>query len=59
MRSFHEVQLEHLREHGEEADELLRVGLDSADAGLDRTELAAWTAGCRVIMNLHETITRY
>ena len=59
LRAFHEVQLKHLREHGEEADELLRVGLDSADARMDRTELAAWTAVCRVLLNLHETITRY
>jgi hypothetical protein len=27
--------------------------------GLDRAELAAWTEVCRVILNLHETITRY
>ena len=26
---------------------------------LDRAELAAWTSVARVILNLHETITRY
>ncbi|MES2705182.1 MAG: PSD1 and planctomycete cytochrome C domain-containing protein [Verrucomicrobiota bacterium] len=28
-------------------------------AGQDPVELAAWTSVCRVILNLHETITRY
>ena len=27
--------------------------------GADESELAAWTQVCRVILNLHETITRY
>jgi hypothetical protein len=38
---------------------LLRVGLAPPHAGIDRSELAAWTEVCRVILNLHETITRY
>ena len=29
------------------------------DAATDKVELAAWTSVCRVILNLHETITRY
>jgi len=28
-------------------------------AGVDANGLAAWTNVCRVILNLHETITRY
>ena len=27
--------------------------------GSDADELAAWTQVCRIILNLHETITRY
>jgi hypothetical protein len=38
---------------------LLRVGLAPAPGGIDPTELAAWAEVCRVILNLHETITRY
>jgi hypothetical protein len=26
---------------------------------VDRTELAAWTQVCRVVLNLHETAVRY
>ena len=32
----------------------------SADSeNIDTIELATWTAVCRVVLNLHETITRY
>jgi len=27
--------------------------------GVNEPELAAWTQVCRVVLNLHETITRY
>jgi hypothetical protein len=40
------------------ADELLSVGATPVPAGLDKTELAAWTHVARVLLNLHETITR-
>ncbi len=42
------------------ADKFLHVGqqLPPAEMG-DKTELAAWTSVCRVILNLHEVITRY
>jgi len=43
----------------EEAAKLVRVGLSPPAAELNPTELAAWTSVCRVIFNLHETITRY
>lgn len=38
--------------------ELLSIGMSRAPAELDPVELAAWTTVCRVILNLHETITR-
>lgn len=40
------------------AEALLKVGLKSAPADLDAAELATWTSIARVILNLHETITR-
>ena len=40
------------------ADALLKVGNMPVPAGCDHAELAAWTHVSRVLMNLHETITR-
>ncbi|MES2924902.1 MAG: PSD1 and planctomycete cytochrome C domain-containing protein [Verrucomicrobiota bacterium] len=37
----------------------LKTGLSDPGAGHDPVELAAWSQLCRVILNLHETITRY
>ena len=42
-----------------DAGKLLHVGRSPAPTGGDLNELAAWTSVCRVILNLHETITRY
>lgn len=40
------------------AKKLLGVGDAPVPAGIDTAELAAWTSVARVILNLHETITR-
>ncbi len=40
------------------ADALLKVGLAPVSATLDHGELAAWTHVARILLNLHETITR-
>lgn len=40
------------------AEQFLKVGLAPPPAGLDHTELAAWSHVTRVILNLHETLTR-
>jgi hypothetical protein len=40
------------------ADELLKTGLAAVPPGIDKAELAAWTHVARVLLNLHETITR-
>jgi hypothetical protein len=40
------------------AQALLKVGIAPAPQELDAAELAAWTSVARVILNLHETITR-
>ena len=40
------------------ARKVVRVGLAPLPPGADEPELAAWTQVCRVVLNLHETITR-
>jgi Protein of unknown function (DUF1553)/Protein of unknown function (DUF1549)/Planctomycete cytochrome C len=37
---------------------LLKVGISSIPEKLDQSELAAWTHVARILLNLHETITR-
>ncbi|MFM8704316.1 MAG: DUF1553 domain-containing protein, partial [Planctomycetia bacterium] len=41
------------------ADELLATGISPRDTTLNETELAAWTAAARAVLNLHEAIARY
>ncbi|MFK7788450.1 MAG: DUF1553 domain-containing protein, partial [Phycisphaeraceae bacterium] len=40
------------------AEQLLAVGLSPRNEKLDKIEHAAWTEVCRVLLNLHETMTR-
>lgn len=40
------------------AEAYVKVGLSPAPADIDKAELAAWTDVARVILNLHETVTR-
>ena len=40
------------------ADALLKNGAKMANAELNKPELAAWTSIARVVLNLHENITR-
>lgn len=47
------------RSSPEEAKRLLAVGISQVSTAADPVELAAWINVCRVILNLHETITRY
>ncbi|MFU8894730.1 MAG: hypothetical protein ACNA8L_14010, partial [Luteolibacter sp.] len=43
----------------DDAKKLIAVGEAPVAADLDPVETAAWTSICRVILNLHETITRH
>ena len=43
----------------ESTTELIKVGLAQTPETINPAELAAWTSVARVILNLHETITRY
>ncbi len=58
LNKFLENQLERYRKEPATAKELVAVGQAPLPAVLDSRELAAWTAVCRVVLNLHETITR-
>ena len=40
------------------AEQLLKVGDLTSPSSLDPADLAAWTSVSRVLLNLHETITR-
>jgi hypothetical protein len=40
------------------AEQLIKTGLAPAPTGPNASELAAWTNVARVLLNLHETITR-
>ncbi|MBI2946252.1 MAG: PSD1 domain-containing protein [Verrucomicrobia bacterium] len=46
------------RKDANDAADFLKVGIAPAPSGLDPSELAAWTSVARVLLNLHETITR-
>jgi hypothetical protein len=51
-------QLEAYRADPAAAAALTKVGHAAVPAGVDVVELAAWTHVARVLLNLHETITR-
>jgi hypothetical protein len=57
LQKFHQAQLAYFTANPADAEKLLKVGLKPAKAY--SAELAAWAATCRVLLNLHETITRY
>ena len=54
---FHDRLAEYKKDK-QAADELLKIGQNPVPAGIDHAELAAWTHVARVLLNLHETITR-
>ena len=50
--------LKHYQTDAVAADALLKNGAKMADEALDKSKLAAWTSIARVVLNLHENITR-
>ena len=58
VRALLEKHLIEYQRDPQAAAALLKVGLSPAPKDADSVELAAWTQVCRVILNLHETITR-
>ena len=59
LEQFLGVQREYYQAHPDDAKKLLHVGLSVEPKGAADAELAAWTQVCRVVLGLHETITRY
>jgi len=59
LMKFLETQREYYRANGEDSKKLLKIGNAPEPKNSDSAELAAWTQVCRVVLNLHETITRY
>ncbi len=58
LRAFLDRVRSEYRARPDDAKKVLQVGAAPAPSG-DTIELAAWTSVCRVLLNLHETITRY
>ncbi len=58
LTALHERHRKQYKADPKAAGELLRVGYSPVPAGLDAADLAAWTSVARVLLNLHETITR-
>ncbi len=59
LLGFLAEQRSYYRANLDDAKKLLQTGQHPTDAALDPSEDAAWTTLARVILNLHETITRY
>jgi hypothetical protein len=53
------VQRDHYQSDEPEAGKFIKIGNAPVPKETHRTELAAWTQVCRVILNLNETITCY
>jgi mono/diheme cytochrome c family protein len=61
LASVRDVLEKHFGEYRQDvkaSEALLKTGMAPAPTDLDPAELAAWTSVARVILNLHETITR-
>lgn len=59
LLALYKKHLQAYQQNEQAVGELLKVGLREIPADLPQPELAAWTSVARVILNLHETITRY
>lgn len=59
LSGFFADRLEHYTDNPDDAIAFTSIGVSKAPEALDKIELAAWTALCRVIFNLNESIVRY
>ena len=59
LLEFLGIEANTYKQDPDDAAKLLQVGLAPAPKGENPEEVAAWTQLCRVILNLHETITCY
>ena len=58
LGKLYDKHLSEYRADESAATQLLSVGASKNPDGVNAAELAAWTNVCRVVLNLHETITR-
>lgn len=59
LEKFLNEQRAAMKSADNQPDAFLKIGQWKTDSPLDPAEFAAWTQVCRVILNLHETLTRY
>lgn len=59
LLKFLDGQRAQYRDDQDSATKLIKIGNSTPPKDDSAPELAAWTQVCRVILNLHETITRY
>jgi hypothetical protein len=59
LRSVYDQHLAHYQSNLSQAEALIALGRSVTIDNVDTAQLAAWTGVARVILNLHETITRY
>lgn len=58
LSSLYDKQFADYQKDAASAEALLKTGAAAVPASLNKSELAAWTHVTRVLLNLHETITR-
>jgi len=59
LEKFLGEQRDYYESHPDDAAKLMKVGLAPEPKPVGEPELAAWTQVCRVVLGLHETMTRY
>ncbi len=59
LAEIRQKHLAHFQADPEAAKELAQIGDRAAPGDIEPAELAAWTSVARVLLNMHETITRY
>jgi hypothetical protein len=59
LKQVFSEQLVRYRHDVEAANQLASVGQSQRNQNVDVAELGAWTSVARILLNLHETITRY
>jgi uncharacterized protein DUF1553 len=59
LDALYKKQIDRYTNHPDNAAKLISAGEKPVAKDLNTSEVAAWTSICRVVLNLHETITRY
>jgi len=59
LAEFLQSNRSYYQSNPQDAHKLIHVGFAAVPANVNEPELAAWAGVCRVVLNLHETITRY